>query len=412
MTESGDQAPVISESSGWTEFWFVSSHSLTKLGDALMSPKTTLSWVGAAVGAPTWAIALFVPLRESGSMLPQFWSGGLLGRFSLRKHAWALGSLLQGLSVLAMAWVALRLSGLAAGLALLALLAAFSLARSLNSVSSKDVLGRTVSKQRRGRVTGWASAAAGLASLAVAVWGIGFGAKHLSANELALVLSASGASWLVAIALFLRVDEPRDSYEDAWDSAIQRLQLLKEDRRLLRFVIARALLLCSALSTPYLVVMAQRSEQGASLFQFMAVAALSSLVFGPLWGRAADSSSRTVLSLAAVLAALVGFAAGFTALLGDALLTVPWALLSAFAVISVAHEGVRIGRKTWIVNIAEGQQRRDYVAVSNSAIGAVLLLVGALTAVLAEWELGAALIALSVAGAAGAWLSWRLPEAE
>ena len=45
--------------------------ALTKLGDALASPKTTLAWTLGALGAPAWMVGLLVPIRESGSMLPQ-----------------------------------------------------------------------------------------------------------------------------------------------------------------------------------------------------------------------------------------------------------------------------------------------------------------------------------------------------
>ncbi|MGA7980877.1 MAG: hypothetical protein WCA32_11705 [Chromatiaceae bacterium] len=43
----------------------------------------------------------------------------------------------------------------------------FSLARGLCSVSAKDVLGKTVSKSRRGALMGWSAGLSGLAVLAV-----------------------------------------------------------------------------------------------------------------------------------------------------------------------------------------------------------------------------------------------------
>ena len=41
--------------------------ALTKLGDALASPKTTLAWTLGALGAPAWMVGLLVPIRASGS---------------------------------------------------------------------------------------------------------------------------------------------------------------------------------------------------------------------------------------------------------------------------------------------------------------------------------------------------------
>lgn len=48
------------------------------------------------------------------------------------------------------------------------LLAVFSLAHGVCSVAAKDVLGKTVSKSRRGRLTGLAGSVAGLVTLGVA----------------------------------------------------------------------------------------------------------------------------------------------------------------------------------------------------------------------------------------------------
>ena len=42
------------------------SSFLTKVGDAVASPKTTLAWVTTVVGAPEFVLGLLVPLRESG----------------------------------------------------------------------------------------------------------------------------------------------------------------------------------------------------------------------------------------------------------------------------------------------------------------------------------------------------------
>ena len=55
-----------------------------------------------------------------------------------------------------------------AGAVILGLLGCFSLARGLNSIASKDVLGKTVPKTRRGRLGGYAASASGaIASIAV-----------------------------------------------------------------------------------------------------------------------------------------------------------------------------------------------------------------------------------------------------
>jgi hypothetical protein len=55
-----------------------------------------------------------------------------------------------------------------------------------------------------------------------------------------------------------------------------------------------------------------------------------------------------------------------------------WFLPLLYFILSVAHQGVRLGRKTYLVNLAEGNKRTDYVAVGNTFTGIVLLLLGSL----------------------------------
>ena len=58
------------------------------------------------------------------------------------------------IAIVGLGWVAVSLEGTAAGWAILGLVTLFSLARGFCSVASKDVLGKTVPKTRRGRVSG------------------------------------------------------------------------------------------------------------------------------------------------------------------------------------------------------------------------------------------------------------------
>ncbi|MBD8527179.1 MFS transporter [Pseudomarimonas arenosa] len=392
----------------------VVSHGLSKLGDALMNPKTTLGWLGASLGVPVWMIGLAVPIREAGSMVLQSLIAAQLDRWSRRKWVWSAGALLQGAAVAAMALSALTLQGETAGYALLGLLLLFALARSACSLASKDVMGRVLDASIRGRAGGWAAAAAGLATLLVASVLLGTGDLG-QAEVIAWVLLAAAAAWWLAAALFAAVDEPRDdSAGSTSGSAWAKLRLLTGDRRLMRFVVIRSLLLCSALSAPYYLLLAnqQASIDAARWWWFVLLAGLAGMLGGPIWGRLADRSSRWVMGMAAGLAAALGLTAFALASVGSSWLSQAWLIPGLFWLLCVAHEGVRIGRKTWIINIAEGQQRRDYVAASNTAMGLILLPVGALSAMLAERSLAAALLALALLGAVGAIMAWRLPAAE
>lgn len=393
-------------------FLFVGSHFLTKLGDALSNPKTTLTWLAGTLGVPGWMTALLVPLRESGSMLLQVGLAGGVQRFGHRKWAWSLGSLLQAGCMFGMAACALLLHGRSAGLALLGLLALFAVSRSLSSVASKDVLGRILPKTRRGRATGWAASAAGVATLVIGAGAVVLGPDTLDARGYAVLLTGAGLLWLLAAMLFTAVREPRAESE-GHDSET-RLRMLLHDARLSRFVMARALLMCTALSAPYYVMLAQR-HQGHSprlLAAFIVAEGLASMLGGPLWGRLADHSSRRVMVIGGLGGAAPGAALAAASLWWNGLLAMAWVMPLMFFALSLAHQAVRTGRKTYVVDMAEGDQRTDYVAVSNSAIGVLLLAVGGAMAALSAWSLSAALAALALMGLSGALLSLRLPEVE
>ncbi|WP_041523734.1 MFS transporter [Gilvimarinus agarilyticus] len=390
------------------------THFLSKLGDACANPKIVLPWLLESLAAPAYLLGFLVPIRESGSLLPQLVLASYVRRLPIRKYAWSLGALLQGVCVLAMAAVAMLLEGAAAGFSIVGLLVVFSLARGLSSVAAKDVLGKTIPKKRRGRVNGWSASAAGLVTVVLAVVLI---MQQGSDNELksaTLLLILAGGLWLLAAFWFLRVKEYAGEVSgggNALTEAIKRLNILINDAPFRRFVIARALLLCSALTAPYYVALGQQhlSGQSALLGYFILASGLASLLSAPFWGRFADVSSRRVMIWAAIISAGLGVVV-FLLDVFEVGLAQLFMLPLLYFLLTVAHQGVRVGRKTYVVDLAEGNRRTDYVAVSNSVIGLVLLLMGASGVLASNLGYGAAILALSMAGVAGAFMAYRLPE--
>ena len=84
----------------------ITAQFLTNTGDAIVNPKVTLPWLLQSVGAPTFLVAWLVPIRESGSLLPQLFIASAMRRLTIRKWVWVVGSVIQALSLLLMALVA------------------------------------------------------------------------------------------------------------------------------------------------------------------------------------------------------------------------------------------------------------------------------------------------------------------
>jgi MFS family permease len=389
----------------------------SKLGDAVSNPKIVLPWIMQTIGAPLYLLGFLVPIRESGSMIPQLVIAGYIRKMEIRKWVWVAGSVLQALSMAGMGFVAWTMEGAAGGWAIIGLLIVFSLARGLSSVASKDVLGKTIPKTERGKVTGWSASAAGLITLGYGAVLIFTPKDSFTPAIYGAMLAAAGVFWIIGGLVFARIKEfpgETDGGKSGFIEGLKRISILKTDKPFRRFVFIRALLLCSALTAPYYVALAQDSLGSPAylLGMFVLADGAASLLSAPFWGRFADASSRNVMIFSAVIVTLLGVAVFAIDLINAEWFKNIWLLPAVYFVLSIAHQGVRIGRKTYVVNLAEGNKRTDYVSVSNTMIGIILLIMGlsgTLSSVLSIPEI---ILALSCLGATGALLGRTLPDVE
>lgn len=394
------------------------AQSLTKLGDALASSRLVLAWVLSALGSPAFFISLLVPVRESLSLLPQLFVASAVRRHPRRKFFWVWGSVGQGLALAAMVPAVLLLEGAVLGGSVIALLAVFSLARGVCSVAAKDVLGKTVSKTRRGRLTGLSASIAGGVTLLVAlslVWAPGLGADSDAPAQLfAAILALAALLWWLAAATYAGVPEVPGATEGGGNAiveALASLSLLVRDRQFRDFVVARALLISTAFAIPYLVVMIQQSAAGAvvSFAALMLAEGLAGLLSGPLWGRWSDSGAHRVMAAAAALSLLAMLLAlALKSVAGEWLGLAPVAGALLFLA-SVSHHGVRVGRKTYLVDMASGDKRASYTAVSNTAIGLFLFAGGGLGVIDALYGTTAVLVLLAGIAVVAIWRALKLP---
>lgn len=393
----------------------VAATTLTNLGDTLTNPKTTLAWLMGVVGAPVALVAWLVPLRESGSMLPQLFIAAYIRHLARRKTIWIIGSLVQALALLAMGVVAWLSEGALAGVLILSCLIVFSLARGLCSVAGKDVIGKTVPKTRRGRMNGLASSLSGWLALGFGIYCLVWPPADDDTLFYAVLLLGSALLWVAAAAVYHFIDETPGATKggaNAFTEALGRIRLLRDDAPFRRFVITRALLLCSALSAPYYVLLGQELDSGLGMLgAFLVANGLATSLSSMVWGRMADRSSRQVMTRAALIASLLGplvVALHLSSVLPPALHA--WLFPAAFFVLGVAHAGVRVGRKTYVLDMAGGNKRTDYVAVGNTLIGLLLLFTGLFGLLSAALGAAGMLVLLSGIGLCGALLSFTLTD--
>ncbi|MBZ9540416.1 MFS transporter [Modicisalibacter tunisiensis] len=388
-----------------------------KLADELSSARLVLPWLLGAIGAPVWMVGLLVPIREAGALLPQVLIAGVARRLPQRKWIWVIGGLIQAFSAALLAALALLGHGGLGGALVLAVLVALSLARGLSSIATKDVLGKTIAKQRRGNLMGWSGSVAGAVTLAA-------GAVLMLFNDrpgelaLAVLLAVAALGWLVNAACAAAIrEEPgaTEGGESAWQSLGEGIARLRRDRAFQRFNLARALLLSSALALPYIALLGQHQggAQLGGLGVLILVSGLAGMIASPVWGKRADASSRRVMRDAGLAAAVCCLAAAAVAWAPGAWSATIWPYALLYGALVIAHAGVRLGRKTYVVDLAGAEDRALYVALSNTLTGVLMLLVGGLIGALAQW-IGSAALLLVLAGCAlaAAFCAHGLPEVE
>ncbi len=390
----------------------------SKIGDALADTKVVLPWLLGAVGAPVFLVGFLVPIRDSLSLLPQIFVGGVIRRFSVRKGFWVAGSIVEGACITLMAVTAIAgLSGPVAGWTIVGLLVVFSLARGVASIAAKDTLGKTVSKGRRGRVSGYASSLSGLVAGGVGLYLVLTPAAARPDWLLYAMIAAAGASWFVAAAVFAMTTEypgATDGGRSIRDIARDQIELLIENRGLQKFLVARTFMISTALAGPIYVSLAQ-STSGQTLDNLgwlIVASGLASAVSASVWGKLSDRSSRLTMAFAAGVAGALGLAVLATMAFVPGLTRHIGFYAVILFVLAIAHAGVRIGRKTHIVDLAPGDQKAEYVAMSNTIIGMLMLGLGALSGGLLAIGFELAIGVLSLFALVGAAISLALKDVQ
>nr|BBD50085.1 permease of the major facilitator superfamily [Haliea sp. ETY-M] len=394
------------------------AQTLSKLADTLSSSRVVLPWLLGAIGAPSALVAWLVPLRESLSLLPQLVVAAQLRRQPLRRGFYVAGSLAQGLCLLAMPATLLLDSPTLSGVALLVLLGVFSLSRGVCSVASKDVLGKTVAKSRRGRLTGLAGSISGVFTIVLAAALLAAGGTAALSDAvpvLVAMLVAAGLCWFVVAVVYRQIPEQpgaTDGGGNALQTALSSFAALRGDRAFWHFVLTRALLIAAAYAIPYLVLAAQNEGGGAAtaLAAILLAEGLAAMSSSTIWGYWSDSAAHRVMAAAAALTALALGVALIVLVQAPAVFATPLVSGAFIYAASVAHQGARVGRKTYLVDLATADNRASYVAVSNTVIGGFMLLGGSLGALSAAFGVSAVLAALLAMAVLATIAALRLPN--
>lgn len=396
-------------------FAYLVANLFGKIADELASARLVLPWLLSTLGAPASLAGFLVPIRESGVLIPQLLVAAYIRRLAIRKIVWLIGALLSAITMLFMALTTWSLSGTLAGWVILIMLVLYSLARGLCSVSAKDVLGKTVSKTRRGALMGYSVAISSVFILLIGLMIQQMGDKIQSIQIFLLFLVAAAISWILGILAFNAIRETPGATEgggNALTEAIKSLRLLKTDLPFRQYVIMRILLLSSALMPPFFVILAQQqtSDNISGLGWLIIANSLAGALSAVVWGKLSDRSSRLVMAVGSAITMFTGLLTWMLAGVQSDFFQQPLVYAFLFFLISLAHSGIRLGRKVYLVDMANMDNRSSYVAVSNTVIGLVMLLAGSVGILGDIFGVGAVILLLSIVSFFAAVYALRAPE--
>lgn len=387
----------------------------TKLAEQLASPDLVLVWLLSALGAPVFFAGMLEPIRRGAASFPQLVVSGRMRAYAKRKWFWVGAGLVQAIALLIMLATALSLTGVWAGVVIVLALLGFSVASGVGSVAFKDVLGKTIPENKRGQLLGLRSSTGGGLTIAagLVLYGVVSGTSQIWV--FVVLLGVAAALWALAAALFWLIQEQpgeTEEEEDTLSEARSGVELFREVPGFRQFIVSRGLLLSAELSVPYYALRAhQLTGVGEGFGLFIVALGVAALTGSPIWGRISDRvSNRIVMALGGVVgavAAALALSFGFF----PTSATSPLLFAFVFLVVGLARAGVRVGRKSYIVNAAPDDERPLYTAAANTIAGVLIFVFIGFGAVAQVVGIDATLATLLVFCLLGAASAWRMPEA-
>lgn len=394
----------------------IANGAATKLAEQIAGPNLVLIWLLQVLGSPVWMLGCLVPIKQTFSLLPQMIAAGQIRRLAIRKWVWVTAALIQTGCLLFIAFFSATASPLIAGLIILTLFALFSIASGTASVAFQDVIGKTVTKGHRGKLLATRSLIGGILTLIAGTILTQLRDCQDPLWTIQMLLLCAASLWAIGALFFAGIREDagatsgsRNPIDEVKHGSI----FFRQHRGFRHFIYVRALLLSVELATPFYFMHARSigSIDGSDIGLLVAAIGLSQLLSSPFWGRMADETSRKVMQYSALIATAA-------ALIALCLMLVPiaavqkWLYVGVFVLIGLAESGIRLGRKTYLVDAVPNEERATFAALSNCLIGLLALAMSAFGVIAHFYGVSLLIALLGSLALLATILCQRLPEAD
>jgi MFS family permease len=171
------------------------------------------------------------------------------------------------------------------------------------------------------------------------------------------------------------------------------------------------LFLSIALVIPFYVMLIQQQlDVQLALLGWLIIAnGLASVLSAPLIGKFADQNSRNVMIISALTAGIIGIITWYVISYSETEFGLPL-YLAIFFVITLSHGAIRLGRKVYLVDLANSDNRAQYVAVSNTLIGLGMFVFGGVGFIADLINIQSVILVLSVIALMAGLYTRRLPD--
>ena len=301
------------------------------------------------------------------------------------------------------------------GWIVLGLLGFASLARGVSSIAFKEIVGKTISSGKRGRLLAMRATSGGLLALLAGILLRYYLGSEQAITPFYYLIGAGALLWLVG-GLLVGLTEEEESAPDEARHPFEEIKagyrLLKKNKKLRRFVWVRSLFVFVQLSTPFYVLYARQyiSQDFGNLAVFVIIVNLAKVLSSPFWGRFSDRSSRTGMMMGGALAVLVGILAFGVDLLPQSYQNV-YLLGGLLLLLGFAQSGIRLGRKTYLLDAAPEDERPLFAAVTNLFVGTLTFLSSGLGIIVDLFNIQVLIMIIMIIPVFGILLTYSLPEA-
>jgi len=380
-----------------------------KISDDLMSAKTTLPALFVLAGAPMYLISMLVPIRESGALLPQAVFAAYFAHVENRHVIWRTGSILQLLSSAILLFSGFYMQGIVAGFTMILALIILSVSRALCSLTMKDTQGEHIIKGQRGKLIGAASSLSSICSGLVAFFALYIQAQNNDDMAVQKLMLIGGLSLLFQLACLL-VMWPLKTHiktQTALRKTGVKLSAIHSvlNKDIWRFIAMRGMLSHSALVAP-LFTLAYKGSVISILAYLIVAQSFAAMLSSFVWGKLADTSALIVMRLGAFISIFACFILLISQFYNSVLLTEKYFICLLFFLLGVGHCGIRTGRKTYAIDIADKHDRTQFVAYTNTAVGIIMAVAGVLYTAISIFDSNVTLLIMSVGLCVGAGLSY------